>query len=48
MAEPAFFCESKTNSALANYGGIDRYIGCGDSCDCFAFELLCLKKDSPG
>ena len=46
MAEPAFYCKSKTNDSFANYGSVDRYIGCGDSCDCSIFELLCLRRDA--
>ena len=45
MAEPAFYCKSKANENFANYGSVDRYIGCGESCDCSIFELLCLRRD---
>ena len=46
LAEPAFYCESKSNSKLANFGTFDRYKGCGEACNCYVFELLCLTRDS--
>jgi len=43
-AEPAFFCKNKADPNLQAYGDVTRYQQCGTTCECFAFELLCLTR----
>ncbi len=45
QAEIGFYCVSKLNGDFKAYGDIERYEGCKDLCQCYAFELLCLTRD---
>ena len=33
-ANPAFFCQSKTEPELKRYGDLQFYESCADKCDC--------------
>ena len=43
-ADVAFYCENRLRTDLKGYGDVNFYESCGDLCDCWAFELLCLKR----
>ena len=43
-ADVAFYCENRQRTTLKGYGDVNFYESCGDYCDCWAFELLCLKR----
>ena len=44
QADPAFYCQNRVDTNLKGYGDVNFYEDCGDLCDCFVFELLCLKR----
>ena len=46
-ADPAFYCELKSNEDFKRYGDLQTYEECGELCDCYVFELLCLYRASP-
>ena len=43
-ADAAFYCQNRFSANLKGYGDVNFYESCGDLCDCFVFELLCLKR----
>ena len=45
LADPAFYCEHKTLDEFDGYVDYDRYVACGDVCDCSLIELLCLVRN---
>ena len=47
FADTAFFCQNKEFPQYNNFGDLALYEGCAEFCDCYAFELICLKKPDP-
>ena len=43
-ADAAFYCQNRVSTNLKGYGDVNFYESCGDLCDCFVFELLCLER----